>query len=423
MKYISTRNCNSLKNFKDIIYKSISSDGGLYVPYKIPKLNFKRIRKYNFRSILRYILKKYTTNKEYKYLDFKKKCKASFKKKIFKISKIKNREIFHISEGESYSFKDVAIKFLSKIYNKNIACATSGDTGSSCNKFFKKKKNIFVISPFNRTSFFQRKQMFSNINNNFFNISILGNFDNCQDILKNLKKNKINTLNSVNWLRILIQSSYYIYYFLKRKKRKISIPTGNFGNAYSCFLSIVMGANYESFNIITNENNVLFNFFKNKIYDIKRLSFKTDSPSMDITKSSNLERYLYYLFKSTKAISKIYKKIKNKGVIKIKKSNFISSLFFYKNERFHCIKRLFYKKRIIIDPHTSNSFLDIKSDIIIETAKYFKFFSLFYNIFNIKKIKFLIYFFRKILFSREKFFLFNKKEKKKIRRFIFKNLN
>ncbi|AXN02504.1 Threonine synthase [Candidatus Vidania fulgoroideae] len=443
MKYISTRKGDK-KSFSKIIKKTMSG-GGLYVPYLFPKIKKKlnKIKNYDFKNIVEYIFKNFLTKKEYIYYKIKKICKKIFNKKNFPLNKnivslkkIKKKLfLLKISNGKSFSFKDIAISFISKIFKynikKNVICATSGDTGSACATFFSKNIKIktFIFSPYNKISNFQFSQISNIIKKNIINIKIKGNFDDCQKIVKNSLKNNFSTVNSINLIRILVQISYYLFAFLKiRKKINFFIPTGNFGNAYSCFILKKMGLPIK-ITIVTNENDMLYNFFSKGIYETNRKTIKTDSPSMDISQSSNLERFLFAIFKNNKDVSKFFNKIKKKKILKISKfKKIINCGKSIKNERKKIINFFFNKRKYIFDPHTSNALAfyfkkkNKENVCILETAKSLKFIeeiNMFLkkdiNNYCIKKYNIDI---KKFCSKRKKFFYFNYKDKIKIKNFI-----
>ncbi|MGX7589042.1 threonine synthase [Candidatus Vidania fulgoroideorum] len=442
MKYISTRNNKEIRNLFDIINQNMSIDKGLYIPKKIPNILgiIKDMKTTNFISIVKFVLFIFMNNKECKEYNINKICKKIFKKDNFPLDKNilsikkmkKNLFLLKISNGKSFSFKDIAISLISEFFKNsknNIICATSGDTGSSCVSFFyKNKKKTVVLSPYNKISNFQFSQISKN-KKNIVSISISGNFDKCQEIVKRTLTNRklnFNTVNSINILRIIIQISYYLYAVLKLKKKiNFYIPTGNFGNAFSCYLLKRMGLPIE-ITIITNENDMLYNFFSKGIYEKNRKTLQTDSPSMDISNSSNLERYIYYAFKK-KDSKKIIKTKKNIKILKFKKN--IKCGKTNRKGRKKIIRYLLKKKKYIIDTHTSNALAHYfkkkrknENVCVLETAKSLKFLediniflkkdltnyiSKKYNI-NMKRFK----------KNKKKFYFFYSKDLKKIERFI-----
>ncbi|WP_458659047.1 threonine synthase [Candidatus Vidania fulgoroideorum] len=448
MKYISTRNKKKFYSFSEIISKGIPDDEGLFIPYKIPKINFKKINyKQKYYKLCSFILSKFMSRAEFKKFKINQILKKvynknfyCFKKFICKIKKIKDRNIFilNLNYGKTFSFKDISISFISEFLNyyyflnnnkTNIITATSGDTGSSCAYYLRKKKNIktFIFSPYNKISLFQSIQMYSIKKKNLLNISVIGNFDDCQKILKkNLLSFNFNTLNSVNFLRIILQSIYYIKYLLTIKTKYggniiFSIPTGNFGNAFSCYLAFKMGLDVFKILVINNENNTLYNLFRNNYFNIKNNVIETNCPSIDIVNPSNIERYFFLKF----GVEKNIKIIKNKQFkIDIKNDEkLIKSQWCNEKNRKEILNTIFKSNKILLDTHTSNSLYKINNKktskhIIINTAKYIKFTDAINKINKTKK-KFKYY--ELIKKNKKKFFSFLKKDKIKISNFIKKN--
>ncbi|MGX7589476.1 hypothetical protein [Candidatus Vidania fulgoroideorum] len=433
MKYVSTRGKKEF-SFKKILNEGMPSDGGLFVPKTIPKINFKNINNIKYYKLVNYILSKFMTKEEYKYFNIKKISKKIYNKTIFDFKKIKKRKIYFVdlNKGKTFSFKDISISFLSEILKKskniNILTATSGDTGSSCIFYLRKIKKIktFIFSPFNKISYFQESQMYSIKKKNIYNISLIGNFDNCQKIIKkNIILKKINTVNSVNFLRIILQSIYYIKCFLIfRKKIIFCIPTGNFGNSFSAYLAYKMGLPIKKIIVINNDNNTSYNLIKNNILFFKKKVIKTNSPSMDIIIPSNIERLIYYTTKKKKFFNIIKKIKKNKKITLKIKSKILDSGFCKKKKRNYIIKKFYKKNKKIIDPHFANllviNFNKNNIYFLLKTALYVK----FLNGLN-KIIKKNIYsdFQKKMLNIKNKYYSFNNKDKNKIFNFLKKNKN
>ncbi|UOQ38041.1 Threonine synthase [Candidatus Vidania fulgoroideae] len=444
MIFINTRNKKEY-NFFEIFTKGVADKGGLFLPLKIPKISLKKIlRKKSYNEVFFYIFKKFLTKEELKLINLKKTIKLSFnrknffyKKKIISISKIKifskKVSILDICKGKSGSFKDMAISFASNLFKNyskkkkiNIVSSTSGDTGSSCINFMKENKNVntFILSPYKKISPFQANQMFTVKKKNIFNIKIRGNFDKCQKILKeNILKNKnFSTLNSINFIRIISQSVYYAYcYKYFKSPMTFSIPTGNFGNAYSAYLAFKMGIPIKKVFICNNENDTCFRIFNN-IEKKKKKVVQTNSPSMDILLPSNLERFFYeYLKKKdfNNYLKGFYPFFKKKGFFRAKKCS--------REERKKIIKEVYKKNKIIIDTHTANSLVPLlkkkycdKNFICVSTANYIKFTNSVFSILKKKKKIRLINIMKK---KRKKTFFFCSKDKSKIVNFIKINRN
>jgi len=225
-------------------------------------------------------------------------------------------ELFH---GPTFAFKDVALQFLGNLFEyllaqRNIELmtvlgATSGDTGSSAIHGLRGKKGVqcFILFPDGRTSPIQERQMTTVLDENIHNIALQGNFDDAQNIVKALfsdpafkKEYNLGAVNSINWARILAQTVYYVYAYLKvtepgsSDKVSFSVPTGNFGDILAGYYAKRMGLPVADLVVATNENDILDRFFKTGSYS-RTACLETLSPSMDITISSNFERFLYHM--------------------------------------------------------------------------------------------------------------------------------
>ena len=408
MYYESTRNNKLKKKFCEVLLEGLADDGGLYVPKKWPKVSKKEFLKFknmNYQQIVFNISKKFIEN-EINNKDLKKIISKSFKnfseKSIATIKNLGNDkwllELFH---GPTLAFKDYALQIVGNLFEYvlmkegkkiTIIGATSGDTGSAAINACKNKNTIelFIFHPYNKVSNIQRKLMTTIKSKNIHNIAIKGNFDDCQKIVKKLfvdqsLKDKFcfSAINSINWARILFQLIYYFYSVskinAKNKKFIFSVPSGNFGNVYSGYVAKKIGLSIDKLIIATNENDVL-STFTNKGY-IKLKSVKeTISPSMDIQLPSNLERFIYDLFsKNNKlVIEQINKLYKNKKIF-INKKQFKQIQNYFKSSKVNekktllIIKEFFFKKKIVIDPHTAVGIgaernLEIKNQPIIYVA-------------------------------------------------------
>ncbi|MGX7582814.1 pyridoxal-phosphate dependent enzyme [Candidatus Vidania fulgoroideorum] len=432
MIYLSTISKNKKYSFIDLIYNNIPKKGSLLIPKEIKKIKFK---KNNYFYILKKLFKFFIGKKLYNKIKIEKIIRKIYlKKKKTEIKKIKNKKTFFIdlNKGKTFSFKDFSISFIVELLsnidkkNKTIITATSGDTGASSSYYISLKKRLknIILSPYKGVSNFQESQMYGILSKNIFNISIKGNFDDCQKIVKNMiTKEKLFTINSINFIRIILQSSYYIKYsniIYKKYKKKpfFCIPTGNFGNALSCYIAKILNNKIKGSFVSNNENNYTYMFFKNIIK--KKKIIKTDCPSIDINIPSNLERYIYMLIGYNKY--KYYLKKKNYLIDIIKKNNFFSFFYSKKKERKKIIKKFYKNNKNILDTHTSNAFLSYKKNkikneiyVILNTANYIKFKNIIEEFIN-KKIKIKHY--DKIIRVRKKFFYFESKDKKKIYNFI-----
>jgi len=228
--------------------------------------------------------------------------------------------LLSLSNGPTLAFKDMAMQLLGHLFEYelarrgeelNILGATSGDTGSAAEYAMRGKKGVrvFMLSPHGRMSPFQQAQMFSLQDANIHNIAIEGVFDDCQDIVKAVssdldfkRRHHIGTVNSINWARLLAQVVYYFAGYLQatrsnEERVSFAVPTGNFGNICAGHVARMMGLPIDRLVLASNENNVLDEFFRTGTYRVRSSAetHETSSPSMDISKASNFERFVFDL--------------------------------------------------------------------------------------------------------------------------------
>lgn len=331
---------------------------------------------------------------------------------IVSLTELNDDYILGLSNGPTYAFKDMAMQFLGEILpyllNKtgqklNIVGATSGDTGSSAIEALKNKANInvFMLSPYGKMSAFQTAQMYSVNADNIVNIAVDGVFDDCQDLVKALNndltfKNNyhLGAVNSINFARILAQIVYYFKgYFMAAKEIgepiDFVIPSGNFGNIFAGFYAKQMGLPIRNLVLATNENNVLDEFFKTGVYRPRKGSevYHTSSPSMDIAKASNFERFIYLIAGSEKTKA-LWEQIEEQGYFdltgdplwKERASWNIESGESSHQNRLETIEKVYRESGELIDPHTADGvfvgsqYLDGDLQLCLETAKPIKFY-------------------------------------------------
>jgi len=428
MKYISTRGQSKPLSFSEILLGGLAPDGGLYLPESYPQFSaqdLNNMRSMSYTELAFHIISKFVDdipqddlkiiiNKTYTKDVYAFARSQQKPEDITPILKVKeNLYILSLSNGPTLAFKDIAMQLLGNLFEYvlakdnaeiNILGATSGDTGSAAEYAMRGKKgiNVFMLSPYQKMSRFQSAQMFSIQDPNIFNLSIKGVFDDCQDIVKavsndlDFKKDfKIGAVNSINWGRILAQIVYYFkgYLAVTKNNEEVSftVPTGNFGNICAGHIARMMGLPIKRLVVATNENNVLDEFFKTGMYKPRdsKNTFHTSSPSMDISKASNFERFIFDLIgRDSKKLNELWKLIDqggnfdlNQGGIfeKIKDFGFTSSSSTHK-ERIHFIKEIYNQYKIIIDTHTADGFKaayehldDNVPMIVLETALPIKF--------------------------------------------------
>ena len=381
MKYISTRNNKTDFSAEQVLNYGLAPDGGLFIPKEIPKFSIDQINALkgkNYFDIANFILSPFlldlfdskTINKIIH------EAYSKFDQEIVSVSNIGDNELLNLFHGPTLAFKDYAMCLLAKIYecylkkvDKKLVVigATSGDTGSAAIQAFKGIDNIsiFILHPHNSTSLFQRKQMTTSGANNVFNIALNGSFDDCQNLVKKLFKDKnlnetfsFTAVNSINWFRVLPQSIYYAWSYLNCNIDNFVVPSGNFGNIYSAYLLKSMGFPINKLIVATNENNILHRIISNNDLHLYNV-VKTNSPSMDITISSNFERLLAE-FLGPDSTKELFQNIPNNEHNKKLDSsihNLLSENFLSENatseEVENQIKNTYENHNILLDPHTA----------------------------------------------------------------------
>ena len=381
MKYKSTRNNQEIYTSEQVLNYGLSPDGGLFVPESLPSFTqdqIKSLKGLSYYEIANFILRPFLTDlfSDIEINEIIGEAYKNFDDGIVSVSSIGENQLLNLFHGPTLAFKDYAMCLLAKIYEyylkkKNqelvIVGATSGDTGSAAIHAFKGIQNIkiFILHPHNSTSLFQRKQMTTSGANNVFNVALNGSFDDCQSLVKksfndqNLNKYlNLTAVNSINWFRVLPQSIYYAWCYLNHNTENFVVPSGNFGNIYSAFLLRKMGFPLRELVVATNENNILHRVIKNN--DLKLMKVvKTNSPSMDITISSNFERLLGE-FINPNELNDLYQKMANNDhfqsldtKIHMQLSNNFQSMSANSQEVEEQIKKIYNNFNILIDPHTA----------------------------------------------------------------------
>ena len=381
MKYKSTRNNQEIYTSEQVLNYGLSPDGGLFVPESLPSFTqdqIKSLKGLSYYEIANFILRPFLTDlfSDIEINEIIGEAYKNFDDGIVSVSSIGENQLLNLFHGPTLAFKDYAMCLLAKIYEyylkkKNqelvIVGATSGDTGSAAIHAFKGIQNIkiFILHPHNSTSLFQRKQMTTSGANNVFNVALNGSFDDCQSLVKksfndqNLNQYlNLTAVNSINWFRVLPQSIYYAWCYLNYNTENFVVPSGNFGNIYSAFLLRKMGFPLRELVVATNENNILHRVIKNN--DLKLMKVvKTNSPSMDITISSNFERLLGEFINPTE-LNDLYQKMANNDhfqsldtKIHMQLSNNFQSMSANSQEVEEQIKKIYNNFNILIDPHTA----------------------------------------------------------------------
>ena len=328
MKYISTRGDTTERSFCEILLEGLAPDGGLYLPMRYPVVDaatLSRWRGLAYHELAFEILSLYID--DIPAADLRALVARTYTAEVFCTASIVPLRglvpgvyLQELSNGPTLAFKDIAMQLLGHLFeyelarrdqHLNILGATSGDTGSAAEYAMRGKLgvNVFMLSPQGRMSPFQQAQMFSLQDPNIHNIVIDGVFDDCQDIVKAVsndlafkREHRIGTVNSINWARLLAQVVYYFAgYFQATKegdeKVSFAVPSGNFGNICAGHVARMMGLPIVQLVLATNENNVLDEFFRTGTYRVRgpAETHETSSPSMDISKASNFERFMFDL--------------------------------------------------------------------------------------------------------------------------------
>ncbi|MFC6283067.1 MULTISPECIES: threonine synthase [Polaromonas] len=332
MLYVSTRAASGdtadRKHFCEILLEGLAPDGGLYLPEHYPQVSDAMLTKWRglaYADLAFEVLSLYID--DIPAADLKAICHKTYTQDVFgtaEIVPLRQLEaglyLEALSNGPTLAFKDMAMQLLGNLFEYelarrgeelNILGATSGDTGSAAEYAMRGKKGVrvFMTSPNGRMSPFQQAQMFSLQDENIHNIAVDGVFDDCQDIVKAVsndlefkRKYRIGTVNSINWARLMAQVVYYFAgYFqaTKSNSEKVSftVPSGNFGNVCAGHVARSMGLPIDRLVVATNENDVLDEFFRTGVYRVRSSAdtHETSSPSMDISKASNFERFVFDL--------------------------------------------------------------------------------------------------------------------------------
>jgi threonine synthase len=292
-----------------------------------------------------------------------------------------------LSEGPTLAFKDMAMQFLGQVFEYvlgkrrtsiTILGATSGDTGSAAEYALRGKRgvSVFMLSPYGRMSDFQRAQMYTLQDANIHNLAIRGVFDECQDIVKALSSDlqfkaahRVGAVNSINWARIAAQVVYYFWGWLRSTRKageavSFAVPSGNFGNILSGHIAREMGLPIRRLVLATNENNVLEEFFRTGVYRPRSAeqTHATSSPSMDISRASNFERFVYDLVgRDPERVRELWRQLADQGEFDLsalrdsfeRRYGFVSGVSTHA-DRLRTILDVHRESGVLIDPHTAD---------------------------------------------------------------------
>jgi threonine synthase len=435
MNYLSTRGAGAGERhtFSDILLGGLAKDGGLYLPAEYPRVSADELARWRtlpYADLAFEILSKFSddipaedlrtlTRRTYTAATY---CNVRDDESAEQITPLKTLGIedgaplslLELSNGPTLAFKDMAMQLIGNLFEYalakhgetlNILGATSGDTGSAAEYAMRGKKGIrvFMLSPHKKMSAFQTAQMYSLQDPNIFNLAVEGNFDDCQDIVKAVSndhafkaKYKIGTVNSINWARVVAQVVYYFKgYFAATKSNEervsFTVPSGNFGNVCAGHIARMMGLPIEKLVVATNENDVLDEFFRTGIYRVRKAAetYHTSSPSMDISKASNFERFVFDLLGRDPArVLQLFRDVEEKGgfdlaasgdFVRVKQFGFVSGRSSHA-DRVEAIRDVFERYDTMIDTHTADGLKVAREHlqpgipmIVLETAQPIKF--------------------------------------------------
>ncbi len=403
MNYISTRGDATKKKFTEILLGGLAPDGGLYMPKQYPQITREELdawRKLSYADLAFEVLSKFATDIPTD--DLKSIVHKTYTAEVYhnaragsdttQITPLRTLapglHLLELSNGPTLAFKDMAMQLLGNLFEYalakqhdelNILGATSGDTGSAAEYAMRGKRGIrvFMLSPHKKMSRFQTAQMFSLQDPNIYNIAIKGVFDEAQDMVKAVSndhdfkaKYKIGTVNSINWARVSAQIVYYFKgYFAATKSNdehvSFSVPSGNFGNICAGHVARMMGLPIKQLILATNENNVLEEFFKSGVYRPRSNAetAHTSSPSMDISKASNFERFIFDLVgRKSETMADLWREVDAGKSFDLRGSAHWKSIKQYgfvaghstHADRLATIRMVYEKYGVMVDTHTAD---------------------------------------------------------------------
>ena len=404
VRYVSTRDSSGApgRPFCDILLEGLAPDGGLYLPESYPEVDAETLQQWRrllrtdgYAALAFEVISLFVD--DIPPADLRGICDRAYAPTKFldpavaPVSQLSDGLwLLHLSNGPSAAFKDMAMQLLGELFEYElerrdtsitILGATSGDTGSAAEYALmgKPRVSVFMLSPQGRMTPFQQAQMFSINDPSIINIAVAGVFDDCQDIVKEInsdaefkRRHRIGAVNSINWARLMAQVVYYFAAWLQisddGRPVSFAVPSGNFGNIAAGHVAKSMGLPIHRLILATNENNVLDEFFTTGVYRIRESAetHETSSPSMDISKASNFERFVADLVdRDGERVSELF------GVQLREEGRFdLSGLRSFRDQletygfvtgasthadRLHQICRTHDEDGVVIDPHTADA--------------------------------------------------------------------
>lgn len=404
MRYLSTRGGAPVRTFSEILLEGLASDGGLYVPESYPQFSRRALAEMAqmpYAELAFTILSQLAP--EIPEADWARMLLATYQaaryphaRRPIEAARIAPLTwldegrfgVLELSNGPTLAFKDMAMQLLGELFEYalakedqylNILGATSGDTGSAAEYAMRGRARIrvFMLSPAGRMSPFQRAQMYHLMDENIHNIAVRGSFDDAQDVVKALgadqefkRRYRLGAVNSINWARIAAQIVYYFAGYFQAVERigdpvSFAVPSGNFGNILAGHIARMMGLPIAQLILATNENDVLDEFFRTGVYRPRgsEETYVTSSPSMDISKASNFERFVFDLVERDAAVlNALWEELATTGAFDLKKTRYWTTLARFgfvssRNDhagRLATIRAVWERYRVLIDPHTAD---------------------------------------------------------------------
>jgi threonine synthase len=396
VRYVSTRGGMAPAAFTDVLLEGLAADGGLTTPEAYPRIGRATLgawRRLGYRELAFEILSRYID--DIPPADLKAIIDRTYTARAFGDDDIApvttlapGLHLLRLANGPTLAFKDIAMQLLGELFEYalakrgetlNILGATSGDTGSAAEYALRGRRGIrvFMLSPLGKMSPFQTAQMYSLMDANLFNLAVRGVFDDCQGIVKRVsadaafkRRLRIGTVNSINWARLVAQVVYYFKAWLAitthdEEQVSFAVPTGNFGNVCAGHVARMMGLPVRRLIVATNENDVLDEFFRTGRYRVRPPAevVPTSSPSMDIAKASNFERFIHDLVgRDPKVVVDLWQRIDATGAFDLAGTPYFAKLADFgfvsarssHADRVATIREVERRYGVVIDPHTAD---------------------------------------------------------------------
>ena len=398
MRYVSTRGAwaDAPQPFTSVLLEGLAPDGGLAIPERYPRLSavdLEALRPLGYRGLAFAVLARFID--DIPPADLRRIVDATYTREVFGSDAITplvtlepRLHLLRVANGPTLAFKDIALQLLGRLFEYalarerrsiNILGATSGDTGSSAEYAMRGKRGVtvFMLSPKGRMSPFQTAQMFALDDPNIHNLAIEGTFDDCQDLVKAITGDApfktrfaIGAVNSINWARIAAQVVYYFKgYFAATtsdsQRAAFAVPSGNFGNVLAGHVARTMGLPIARLIVATNENDVLDEFFRTGRYRPRAAAetHATSSPSMDISRASNFERFMFEMAGRDPAeLRDLWARLERDRAFdiartpladRVAQSGFVSGHSTHA-DRLATIRDVYRRFGVLIDPHTAD---------------------------------------------------------------------